>query len=172
MLTETWEDQYRRLHRSYALLKRAVDEYIDREAIHEEANSRDILYHFCADAYHLRDYIWNSTNLSQAIRDGAMALFDVRKNPSASKALRACADIANGFKHLKLTTSKFPGGRPAEVVRQEAGIALPFRLGDAHFTYHFTIEADGVTYREVDIANQAIADWDAWLTSHGLPLPT
>jgi hypothetical protein len=174
MLSEKWEDQYRRLHRSYERLKRAVDEYIDRdEEVHKEENSCDILYHFCADAYHLKDYIKNSTGQSQATMHAVELLFDVQKDPHASTALAICADIANGFKHLNLHRSRLSAdpAKAAKVTKQEAGITFP-KTFPAYFTYHFTIEADGVTYNELDIANQAIADWDAWLTGHGFSLPT
>ena len=110
MLSEEWDDQYKRLHRSYQRLKRAVDEYIDRDdELHKEENSRDILYHFCADAYHLKDYIKNSTGQSPAIKQAVELLFDVQSNPKASTALAICADIANGFKHLNLTRSRCSG---------------------------------------------------------------
>ena len=55
MLSETWEDQYRRMHRQYDLLKRTADQH-KFEEIHERA--RDILYHFCCDAFHLKDWIF------------------------------------------------------------------------------------------------------------------
>jgi hypothetical protein len=168
MLSETWEDQYRRMHRSHALLKRAADEYIDREEIHEEANSRDILYHFCADAYHLKDYIKNTTGQSQAVKTAVEQLFNVQ---TGSKTLAACADVANGFKHLDLRTPRFPGGG-AEVASQAASMRLPITLGGQYFTYHFQIEAGGTTYSELELADQATAAWDAWLPSNGLPLPS
>ena len=173
MLGETWEDQYRRLQRSHDLLQRVCDQYIEREEIHEEALARDIVYHFCCDAFHLRDWIKASTSLSQSIRADVSKLFDVQNNPTgASTALAACADIANASKHLQLTKRIYTPGGPAEVVKQEAGIKLPFTL-PAYFTYHFTIEeAGGVKRDALDVAADAIADWDAWLTGHGVPLPS
>lgn len=171
MLSETWEDQYKRMHRSYERLKRSTDEYIDRDPeLHDEANSRDIVYHFCADAYHLKDYIKNMPGQSKSIMRAVELLFDGTKNPPASPALAACADVANGFKHLDLKTSKFPVGGEGKIVKQEAAITLPFRL-PVHFTYHFTIEAGGNTYTEIQVAEDAIADWDAWLSGRGFSLP-
>jgi antitoxin component HigA of HigAB toxin-antitoxin module len=172
MLSETWEDQYKRMHRSYERLKKAADEYIARDPeLHNLETSRDILYHFCADAYHLKDYIKNTPNQTQAIETSVEHLCDATK-ANASTALAICADVANGFKHLDLKTSKFPPGGEAEVKKQEAGVTLPFRLGAAHFTYHFTIEADGNTYSEIKVAEDAIGDWDTWLTGQGFALPS
>lgn len=170
MLNETWEDQYRRMRRSRKRLERAVDEYGERDPeLHDEATSRDIVYHFCADAFHLKDYIKTTTGQSAAVKQSVEQLFDL-SNPNASTALAICADVANGTKHLNLRTSRFSPA--AEIVSQEAGITLPFILGEAHFTYHFVIEAGGATYSELDIAQGATADWDTWLVGNGFVLPT
>jgi hypothetical protein len=171
VLSETWEDQYKRMHRSYQRLKRAVDDNIDRDPeLHSLEHSRDILYHFCADAYHLKDYIKNTPNQAPAIQRDVELLCSKKTNPNASTALAICGDIANGFKHLDLKTSKFQPGGEAGVTKQEAGIRLPATL-PAYFTYHFTIEADGKTYSEIKVADDALADWDAWLTGHSFSLP-
>jgi hypothetical protein len=168
MLSETWEDQYKRMHRSYERLKRAVDEYIDRDPeLHDETSSRDILFHFFGDAFHLKEYIKNEAGQSSAIKRSVEELFDPG-HANGSTALSICADIANGVKHLNLDRSRFKP--PAEVGKQEAGIRLPFKL-PAYFTYHFTIEADGNTYTEIQVADDAIADWNAWLSGHGFSLP-
>ena len=166
VLSKTWEVQYRRMHRSYARLQRAVDEYIDRDPeLHDEDNSLDIIYHFCVDAYHLKD--WIKHGRSQAVKDSVERLFDVRNNPPV---LAICSDIANGYKHLHLDGPRFHPA--ADIVSQQPAVTLPFRLGEAQFTYHFTIEADGKTYTERDIANGAIAEWKSWLTGNGFSLPT
>ena len=57
MLSEKWEDQYRRLHRQYDLLRRTADQN-QFEEIHEMNRARDILYHFCCDVFHLKDWIY------------------------------------------------------------------------------------------------------------------
>ena len=57
MLDESWADQYRRLQRQHALLKKTADSYGEREQIHESEYGRDILFHFCCDAFHLKDWI-------------------------------------------------------------------------------------------------------------------
>jgi hypothetical protein len=173
MLSETWEDQYKRMHRSYERLKRAVDEYIERDPeLHSLEASRDIFFHFCVDAYHLKDYVKNMPGQTLTIQTDVERLCSKRTNQSASTALAICGDIANGFKHLHRTASKFPTGGEANVTNQGASMRLPITLGRQHFTYHFTIEADGATFSEIKVADDAIADWDTWLTSHGFALPT
>jgi hypothetical protein len=54
MLNETWKDQYERMKRSFALFKQ-VDEptLLPQDVI----PGRDVLHHFCCDAFHLRDWI-------------------------------------------------------------------------------------------------------------------
>lgn len=175
MLGETWEDQYRRLQRQHALLKRSADsngEY--NELLHDRGHARDILYHFCCDAFHLRDWIDKSASLAQDIRRGVWNLFDVQNNPTgASRALAACADIANSSKHLILTRPAYTPGGHAEVVDQTQGANFPKRF-PIHFSANrFKIDVGrGVHWDAVDVAAEATANWDAWLTSHGVPLPT
>ena len=174
MLSETWEDQYRRMHRQYDLLKRTADQN-KFEEIHEMPRARAILYHFCCDAFHLRDWILNADGLSQNIKD-AVEKFVPKGNPNPpSLALAICADIANGFKHLNLTHPKVytPGG-PAEVVEHTQGSTFP-RTFPHHFSAnHWKIRTrvTGVEYNALDIAKDAVDAWDAWLPNNGLPLPT
>ncbi|MCW2689952.1 MAG: hypothetical protein JWR37_4842 [Mycobacterium sp.] len=175
MLDETWEDQYRRLQRSYELLKRTADQNIEREEIHEKARARDILFHFCCDAFHLKDWIKSSTTtLQQCVRDDVKKFID-RNNPNPpSEALAACADIANGFKHRHLDQKPYytRGGRPAEVVAHAQGIQFPATL-PAHFdTNYWIVEVRARRWDALDLAGQAIADWNAWLDSHGLLPPS
>jgi hypothetical protein len=75
MLGETWTDQYERLRRSFALLRRVADSNNYDEELQQPDNARDVLYHFCCDAFHLRDWIRSSSNtLSQAVRDDVRTL--------------------------------------------------------------------------------------------------
>lgn len=95
-------------------------------------------------------------------------------NPTtASVALAACADIANGSKHLVLTRPPYTPGGPAEVTGHTQGLKLPFTLPGHFETNHWTIDVGGVEHDALDLAAQAVADWDTWLTGHGsLPLPS
>jgi hypothetical protein len=174
MLSETWEDQYRRLQRQHGLLKRTADSSIEYdELLHDQAHARDILYHFCCDAFHLRDWISTSTSLAQNIRTDVRNLFGVRNNaPGASTALAACADIANASKHLVLTSPPYTHGKHAEIVGQTQGATLPAKLPFHFGANHFKIDVGGVQRDALDVATDAIADWDAWLTGHGVSLPT
>lgn len=175
MLGETWQDQYKRLQRSYALLQRAGDQTVQYPDIQQRDNARDTLYHFCCDAWHLKDWIVSkSTVLNQPIKDDVWTLFDYNKHPqTASTALMACADIANGSKHLELTKTFYTPGGPAKVTRQSQGVTLPFTLPGNLAANHWTIDVGGVDHDALNLAADAVADWDRWLTGHNLlPLPS
>jgi hypothetical protein len=173
MLRETWEDQYRRLQRSYALLRRVADQNTRDEELQQSDNARDVLYHFCCDALHLRDWV-RASGLSQAIRDDVWNLFSVAGQPAtASLALAACADIANASKHLVLTKRPYTPGGHATVTDQTQGARFPMTLPVHFAAVHWKVDVGGVEHDAVDLATQAVADWDAWLTGVGLlPLPT
>ncbi|BBY24129.1 hypothetical protein MSTO_43340 [Mycobacterium stomatepiae] len=175
MLGETWKDQYRRLQRQYGLVRLAADSSgPHNELVHAEEYARDIFYHFCCDAFHLRDWI-GASRLADKTKDDLSQLLN-RKGTGSSNALSICADIANGSKHLRLTHDSYiTGGKRghARVIAQERGsrlpLTLPFRIGGGNF---FTIAGvRGARVDGLDIANNAIADWNAWLKAHRVRLP-
>lgn len=173
MLSETWEHQYRRMHRQYDLLKRTADQN-KFEEIHEMNRARDILYHFCCDAFHLKDWIYYADGQTQTIKD-AVSKFLPKGDPKPpSLALAMCADIANGFKHGKLTYPTFytPGG-PAEVVEHTQAARFPMKLPFHFSANHWKIRAlaSGDEYYALDVAKDSVDAWDAWLPSNSLPLP-
>lgn len=174
MLGETWCDQYKRLGRSHSLLQRVGDQNTYDEQLQQPENARDVLYHFCCDAFHLRDWVRFSSSLDQSIRDDVLKLFDVTGNPAtASVALAACADIANGSKHLVLTRQPYTPGGPAEVTGHTQGARFPMTLPFHFAANHWTINVGGDEHDALMLAARAVADWDTWLTGHGLlPLPT
>jgi hypothetical protein len=171
VLDESWADQYRRLKRQQALLKKTADSYGEREQLHEREYGRDILFHFCCDAFHLKDWIKEERALLQSVRDAVEKFID-KKNPNPpSIALAACADIANGVKHYHLKKGSYTRGKQAEVVEHSAGITLPFTLA-ASFANYWVIDIRGRRWDALELAAQAVEDWDTWLTDHGVPLPT
>jgi hypothetical protein len=133
----------------------------------------DALYHFCSDALNLRDWIKN--DLPQHSRG-------VRRLIRSSKALSACADVSNGSKHLVLTQTPYTPGGPAEVAQQGTvispapawlsitGAPLPPDYpteGTTQTTFTIDAGAHG-QYDALDLAAQAVRDWEAWLRTRGL----
>ncbi|WP_142280274.1 hypothetical protein [Mycobacterium paraense] len=144
------------------------------ELLHDQAHARDILYHFCCDAFYLSEWIGKSRLRRNNIQVDLSRLLN-RRGTGTSAALSACADIANASKHFKLTQSSYTTGRRrghARAVAHTQGARLPFRF-PVHFgANYFTIEVRGVQRDALDVARDAVADWDTWLKSHGVRLPT
>jgi hypothetical protein len=159
MLGETWEDQYRRMKRSYALVK-------------SDASQKDIgldaLYHFCYDVLHFRDWIKKSDLIDEQAKSEVSLLFSVKGRKGTSWAIQACADVANAAKHFELRRRDDP---PAEVVDHNRGTTLPFTLPATLGPAHFVIDIDGTRYPATTVADAALAEWDDWLTGHGLDIP-
>jgi hypothetical protein len=84
MLAETWIDQYKRLHRSFALLQRVADQNTDDDRLQQSDVARDVLYHFCCDAFHLKDWILNSdsADVSDDVRTANKKFY--KKNSATS----------------------------------------------------------------------------------------
>jgi hypothetical protein len=162
------------MHRQYDLLKRTTDQN-KYEEIHEMNRARDILYHFCCDAFHLKDWIYNADGQTQTIKDAVSKFLPKGDQNPPSLALAMCADIANGFKHGALTHPKYytPGG-PAEVVEHGQGATFPwtFPIHSSANSWRIRTRASGQEYNALDVAADAVAAWDAWLPNNGLPLPS
>jgi hypothetical protein len=172
LLNETWTDQHARLLRSHrrlqcALAKRSESADIDCDAL-------DALYHFCCDALNLRD--WIRTDLPQHT-DGVLALI------LGSTALSACRNIANASKHFDLDTGRTytPAG-PANaaqkgtvISRAQGWLSLTgdppppdfAKVGTTQTTFKIYTGANGV-YDALELADQAVKDWEAWLRERGL----
>jgi hypothetical protein len=92
-ILSNWREQYDRMLRSHGrLIERAMGQVM---ASSDEA--RDMLFHFCQDAYHLKDWIKN---------DSTAETGDVEKFVKAHPPLALCGDLCNGTKHYKLTSTK------------------------------------------------------------------
>lgn len=125
MLNETWRDQLARMHRSHALLKEIGERNAQPQNV---LPPRDVLYHFCCDAFHLRDWIaatlggTNNGKTRQYVTEIDNEV--IRPSPELS----ACRDVANGFKHLELDGRSYltnTNQGHAEVVSHNIGIGVP-----------------------------------------------
>jgi hypothetical protein len=159
MLGETWEDQYRRMKRSYALVKNDVS---------QKDIGLDVLYHFCSDVLHLRDWINKSDLIQETARREVWLLISDNKRKGTSWAIQACADVANAAKHFELAERALP---PAEVVDHKRGSTFPLRFPVMYGPSHFVVSIDGSVYSSTEVADLAVAEWDDWLTGHNLAIP-
>lgn len=109
---------------------------------------------FFVSCFHLRDHIEEDPAVAQPIR--AQVRDYVKDNPS----LQVAADIANTYKH-----SKRSGGQRAcsiiEANIRPTGSTVTFAWTDSH----------GSSCRSdcLDLAEQAVDAWSAFLRSHNLP---
>ena len=98
VLNENWKHQYERLNRSLRLVRQLGEPTLMPQEI---MNPRDVLYHFCCDALHLRDWIVAAFPLDEQsslkVMENLIAM--IRSSPD----LAACADVALAIKHLVLT---------------------------------------------------------------------
>jgi hypothetical protein len=173
VFNETWADQHARLLRAHNRLQDLLGR---RTESADPLDALDSLYHFCSDALNLRDWIAN--DLPQ---HGASASRLLR----SSKALAACRDIANGSKHLVLTGESYTTGTTsghAEVTQRGVVISpAPFwmsltgappppdypTIGTTQTTFTIDAGANG-SFDALDLAQQAVDDWTAWLRSRRL----
>ncbi len=179
MLNETWRDQYERLKRSYALLQQVGEPTpMPMPMPQEVMPALDVLYHFCCDAFHLRDWVVATFPKGDWKHIRAQLKSELLDH---SPELRACADIANGSKHLVLTQDSWVTGNKqghAEVTGHGLTIspstATVTRTGDTVVFGHagngftqdtFVIDVGGQHHDAQDVAAKAVATWDNWLQS-------
>ena len=92
-ILSNWREQYDRMLRSHGrLIERAMG-----QVMASSDETRDMLFHFFQDAYHLKDWIKN---------DSTAETGDVEKFVKAHPPLALCGDLCNGTKHYKLTSTK------------------------------------------------------------------
>lgn len=152
MLNETWKEQYDRMQRSFALLNQ-------KNELRESVVARDILFHFCSDAFHLRDWIAATLGTDEATTAAfTKAISDEAIKPSPE--LSACCDIANGFKHFALHRKSYVTGTTqghAEVTGQALSIYTTIiaenpTSGTANILYY-----DGTYEEDVPIGSEKYA---------------
>lgn len=169
MNDETWRDHYLRTARSAKLVK-AIEDGVNIGLPAELFNPEDAVFHFCTDAFHLRDWIAAAIEPDQFPDERAFKReLNARINQLDEELfkkyieLAACRDIANGYKHLKLTGPSFlPAGEHSELVgrRFEVKFSEPQRI---KHTYDVRIGDLRTTAGE--LAAVSMARWDVWFGS-------
>jgi len=177
-LSEGWRDQYQRMLRSRDRLTEAAGP----SSIGSD-EARDRLYHFFQDAFHLRDWLYNSDD--PAVSAKAAVLKGNNNHIKATPTLALCADVCNGIKHLKLTTTQ-TGDQTTTVASQSAKItpatvAATTRIpGPGQSTppapkaaaavgeHAWLITSNGQQHDAIGLADKVIAEWDKWLNDQQL----
>ncbi|MDP4511733.1 hypothetical protein [Nonomuraea turcica] len=159
-LGEGWRDQHQRMLRSHVRLAEAASGAMSGGS--DEA--RDRLFHFFQDAYHLKDWLKNDDDPRIPPNGDVEALFT---NPQRSIAvLRLAADLCNGVKHRKLRagTSK-TGDDSTRISNQSVSIFLGSPVIAEHQWY---VTSGGQKYDVVELADDIVEAWNAWLTARKL----
>lgn len=121
----------------------------------------DYLYAFFQNCYHLRDWLKNSGTLSES---------DLQSFMTDNEAMAVCRDIANGTKHLRITTPSIDAN-PA-FGREYHPAGWPGKRPGTSESYFVLLE-DRTTKAESrfdlqDLAARCLAEWEHLLRSRGL----
>jgi hypothetical protein len=132
--------------------KDALGRWIRAES-NQSPQWQDAVYTFFQDCYHLKDWVKNDP--------AAPNQSAVEKFITNSASLSLCADICNGSKHLKLTSSR-SGGTP-----QLKGYEASFRpIQSSNWRKYYgtiRVESNGKVHDAFDLAQQCISEWKTFL---------
>lgn len=160
-----WPEQYQRMLRSHARLTN----YARGHEHVSSADARDALIHFFQDAFHLKD--WLKGDQGEAAIGYEPARAPVAQNIKGAvegyvkntPELAICADIANGSKHLVLTTAK-----TGDLATAVTGQGVTVRLGSGAL-HNWRIESGGAPpYDALDLADRIVSAWETWLRQQSL----
>ncbi len=115
----------------------------------------DAVLSFFEAVHHLKDWLGNDpvSGITKAEGDALI---------NRSLMLRLCADLANGSKHLSLTSSR-TGDRSTDIARNDVAVFV----GTGSSAHHFYVQSGGTEYDVLDIAQAAVAEWTQFLAHHG-----
>lgn len=116
----------------------------------------DAVQCFFEAVHHLKDWLRNDP-ASGVTKPDAEAVI------SASTALQVCADLANGSKHLVLTSTR-TGDSATTIARNDATVFV----GTGKGSHRFYVPSGGTEHDVLDLAEQAVGEWRGFLTSRGL----
>ena len=116
----------------------------------------DAVQSFFEAIHHLKDWLGNDSSTSVTKADGDSLI-------SKSRNLQLGADLANGSKHLTLTSSR-TGDPSTTIGRNDAEI----NLGTGKVSHRFYVQSGGVEYDTLQIAEDSVDDWRVFLNARGL----
>lgn len=151
VLGQGWEDQWKRVQRRLDSV-RAI--YSGRAAGTESAI--DDVQSFFECIHHLKDWLGNDSASGVTKADG-----DALINSSAT--LEVCADLANGAKHLMLTSSR-TGDPGTSIARNDVTVFA----GTGTAAHKFYVASGSQELDVLDLAGQAVSEWETFLRARGL----
>ena len=155
-----WEKQWDRVKRRYTRLElmNTPGEHISPAADYPD----DDFQAFFVDCFHLKDWLKNDSA-------SGLSSKEVEDTVTKSGVLGLCGDLANGSKHLLLTTPRVDphaklSGRLFKVALQ-AGGSTP---QPTTIAYSYKVEVLGKTFDAFELATACMAEWESFLKSKGL----
>jgi hypothetical protein len=121
----------------------------------------DMLFAFFQNCWHLKDWIRNDAAAPRTLAG------PIEQLCSQCQSLMLCADVANGTKHLNLTSPRV-GGKvvPEIMVRLTDSFVTGESTGQVRYVYK--IEDDtGNSFDALTVARQALRDWETLITTNG-----
>jgi hypothetical protein len=134
----------------------------------------DTVQSFFEAVHHLKDWLRNdpSSGITKADADSLI---------NGSTTLQLCADLANGSKHLVLTSSR-TGDRSTRITRNDVtvfpgtaggSVAMSPKIPSAQAAtgmsaHRFYVASAGHEYDVLQLAEDATAEWHRFLSSQGL----
>jgi hypothetical protein len=148
---EGWQGQYHRLRRWHDRVRRAANSQPSRDEF-------DFLLAFFESCFHLRDWL---------LADKVVTKVELDSLFNSYIELGICRDIANGFKHSKITWPSVDAG--FTIVREYVPDDWPssYRYPNGKWTVLASDHQLGL----VDLADNCVGIWQRFLSSKGL-LPT
>ena len=116
----------------------------------------DAVQSFFEAIHHLKDWLGNDSSSGMTKADGDSLI-------NGSRNLQLCADLANGSKHLTLTSSR-TGDPSTTIGRNDVNIDL----GSGNASHQFYVQSAGAEYDVLQIAEAAVDDWRVFLNTRGL----
>jgi hypothetical protein len=151
MLGQGWQLQWTRVQ---GRLKDVRAVYAGRAGSTDKA--LDATLCFFEAVHHLKDWLGNDTSSGLTKGDGDALI-------NGSPMLQLCADLANGSKHLVLTSTR-TGDKSTAITRNDVNIFV----GTGTAAHRFYVQSAGTEYDALQIAEAVVNEWTKFLTSKGL----
>lgn len=149
MDTRKYEEQFNRVKRWY---QRFAE--IDRGRVHDRSSDyyQDEVFAFFTSCYHLKDWIKNDGNVD-------IAAEKVEDFVSNTKEISLCADICNGIKHLRLTSSR--SGQNPQFGRKKFHVKLGGQQTTIRIKY--TIDTASGPLDAFKLATKCLKAWQKFI---------
>ncbi len=152
MLGRGWQGHWARVERR---LEDVRDVYAGTPSGGTDAALDNVLSFFEV-IHHLKDHLGNDPASGVTKAEGDALI-------NASPTLQLCADLANGSKHLALTSTR-TGDLSTTVTRNDATVLL----GAGTVAHRFYVASAGIEYDVLDLAEDAVAKWTKFISDRGL----